>query len=126
MATHINGGFASPLADAQYPAPLNSGAGGFLSRAYNGLSAFNILALFFLTVVLYDQCELGSLDLPTPNVLACPLNMVSQVCVEQGKHCGTLIEDPIHGALSRVDLSEDGCLQGQMGQWRSELRLCFP
>lgn len=100
MATHINGSFASPLADAQYTAQLNLVAGGFLSRAYDGLSGLNILALIFLTVVLYDQCELCPTEISTPNYPVCSLNIFSQVCLEQGKHCGTLIEDPVYGTLS--------------------------
>lgn len=56
MTIPINGGFASPLADAEYAVPLNPDAGGLISWAYEGLSGLNILAIGLLTIVLYDQC----------------------------------------------------------------------
>lgn len=53
----LNGGFASPLADADYAVPLNDNAAGFLSWIFNGLTGFNLIAFGLLTVILYDQCE---------------------------------------------------------------------
>ena len=36
------------------------------------------------------------------------------------------MEDSIHGAVPRIRLPENGCLQGQMGQWGSKLCLRVP
>lgn len=64
MSVPVNGGFASPLADADYAAPLSpSTSPGFVSWAYDGLSGFNLIAIGLLTVVLYDQCGLGNIDI---------------------------------------------------------------
>ena len=65
MSLPVNGGFASPLADADYAVPLSSSPshGGFVSWAYDGLNGFNLIAIGLLTVVLYDQCGLGNIDI---------------------------------------------------------------
>ena len=64
MAVPVNGGFASPLADADYAVPRSPGTGaGFVSWAYDGLSGFNLIAIGLLTIVLYDQCEFGHLEI---------------------------------------------------------------
>ena len=61
MTVPINGGFASPLADAEYAVPLSPDTGGFLSWVYQEFSGFNIIAIGLLTIVLYDQCGLKNL-----------------------------------------------------------------
>lgn len=64
MTVPVNGGFASPLADADYAVPLNPATGGFVSWLYDGLTGFNLIAIGLLTVVLYDQCKFGNFYTP--------------------------------------------------------------
>lgn len=61
MAAVVNGSFASPLANAQYP-PASSTlpTNGLFSKVYNGTSGFNLLLTVFLILVAYDQCEISS------------------------------------------------------------------
>jgi hypothetical protein len=55
MASMVNASFASPLADATYPALSD---GGLLSRAYNGVNGLSVFVTFVIMLVAYDQCEL--------------------------------------------------------------------
>lgn len=63
MTVPVNGGFASPLADADYAVPQSHNTGGFVSWVYDGLSGFNLIAIGLLTIVLYDQCGFCNLDI---------------------------------------------------------------
>lgn len=58
MASVINGSFASPLANADFPSASD---GGLLSRVYNGVSGLSVFVTFLLILVAYDQCELSVL-----------------------------------------------------------------
>ena len=55
MASLVNVSFASPLADANLRIVTE---GGWLAKAYNGMSGLNVLISFLLVLVAYDQCEL--------------------------------------------------------------------
>lgn len=68
MSVPANGGFASPLADAEYVVPVHPDTGGFISWLYDGLSGFNLIAIGLLTIVLYDQCESGNLEKISPTL----------------------------------------------------------
>lgn len=52
-----NGSFMSPVATADFPVSLNANTGGLLSRAYNGVSSFNLFVSLLLILIAYDQCE---------------------------------------------------------------------
>lgn len=54
MATVVNGSFASPLANADFPILSD---GGLLSRVYNATSGLSVFVTFLLILVAYDQCE---------------------------------------------------------------------
>ena len=54
MASVVNGSFASPLANADFPVASD---GGLLSRALNGSSGLSLFITFLLMLVAYDQCE---------------------------------------------------------------------
>ena len=54
MASVINGSFASPLANADFPAATD---GGLLSKMFEGLNGLSVFVTFVLALVLYDQCE---------------------------------------------------------------------
>lgn len=55
MASSVNGSFASPLANADFPSVSD---GGLLSSVYNGVSGLSVFVTFLLILVAYDQCEL--------------------------------------------------------------------
>lgn len=59
MASVLNGSFASPLANADFPAVSDDG---LLSRVYNGISGLSMFMTFLLMLVAYDQCELSPLN----------------------------------------------------------------
>lgn len=54
MASMVNGSFASPLANADYPTVAESG---ILSQVYNSINALSVFVTFLLGLVVYDQCE---------------------------------------------------------------------
>ena len=62
----VNGSFASPLANAEYPRSLDTPSGGFLGQMYNGLNGYSLVITSFLLLVAYDQClsalEIAKLD----------------------------------------------------------------
>lgn len=57
MAALVNGSFASPIANADYTS-FSPADGGFLSRAYNGVSGLGVTITLLFSLVVYDQCEL--------------------------------------------------------------------
>ena len=63
-AAVLNGTFASPLADAAYPAAV-AGAldGSVVGKVYSSLSALNVSVMVLLGLVVYDQCTFP----PFPN-----------------------------------------------------------
>ena len=79
MASLVNGSFASPLADANLRIVTE---GGWLAKAYNGMSGLNVLISFLLVLVAYDQCELlaGFQWLRSWGLLMCV--GISYVCLE--------------------------------------------
>jgi len=77
MASLMNGSFASPLANADFPAVSDDG---LLSRVYNGMSGLSMFVTFLLMLVAYDQCES-----PMSNAMVGKSNtdlQRSQVCLE--------------------------------------------
>ncbi|KAI4096280.1 MAG: hypothetical protein LQ348_006311 [Seirophora lacunosa] len=50
-----NASFASPVADADYPASFDNGAEGFLAQMYSGLNGYSLVITTFLLLVAYDQ-----------------------------------------------------------------------
>lgn len=54
----LNGSYASPLANAEYPTSLHNVAGGFLFQIYDGFSGFSLITTILLMLVVYDQCKL--------------------------------------------------------------------
>ncbi|MCJ1468239.1 RNA polymerase C-22 sterol desaturase [Pseudocyphellaria aurata] len=49
--------FTSPVANADYQASLDSVTGGLLSRAYEGMSGFNLFLSLLLILIAYDQVK---------------------------------------------------------------------
>ena len=61
MASLMNGSFASPLANADFPDVADDG---LLSRVYNGMSGLSMFVTFMLMLVAYDQCEFPMSNAP--------------------------------------------------------------
>ena len=53
MASHANGTFASPLANAAFISVIDEG---WLSKLYNNFNGLRAFAMFLLILVVYDQC----------------------------------------------------------------------
>ena len=108
MAAAVNGGFASPLADASYTGSALSD-GGLLSSVYNGMNGLNVCVSLFLVLVAYDQCESSSIQQSGEvECEAYPYTLCSQIYMEQGLNRRPVMENPLHWTLLGVDEPPDG------------------
>lgn len=99
----MNGSFASPIASADYAA-LSPAEGGLLSRVYNGMSGLSVTVTLLLILVAYDQCEFTL----HPQLLWVAEVCRSQICLEQGINCWTVVENTLHWAVPAIRQSKDG------------------
>ncbi|KAL9600040.1 MAG: hypothetical protein Q9219_003410 [cf. Caloplaca sp. 3 TL-2023] len=51
----VNGSFASPVADADYPRPIDTAGSGLIGQLYDGLNGYSLILTIFLLLVAYDQ-----------------------------------------------------------------------
>lgn len=94
--------FASPLASANYGAINVPPQVELVVDALSRVSFWTVLWTALALAVVYDQRTLPAhlpRDRRRPNADKFPRSELHQ---EQGFHCRPLLEDPIHGALSRV------------------------
>lgn len=125
MAAVVNGSFPSPAANADFTSALKAEDAGILSHVYHGLNGWSIALTLFVILVAYDQCKRLA---PQRVVFYCVVaeSSRSQVRLEERINCWSGMEDPVHWTLLGVRESEDGRIQGEMGQRRAELRFRIP
>ena len=124
MDAIVNASFASPLANANLKVPTVGSDSGLLTAFYHGFNAWTATLTILLTLIAYDQCES-----PTKAVqigLEEMLTLRSQIHMAQGLNRRPVMEDTIHRTLPRVSLPRFQCVQGEMEQWRVELRFRLP
>ena len=125
MAAILKSSFASPTADAKYPAVFPSSDDGFLSRVYSGMSAWSIVLTLFLMLVTYDQRKSWGAGIFREPLRRQALIYLCNSELHMAKRIdsGTSIEDSFHRSFSGVRLPEDGLVQGKVGNRR--IKLCF-
>ena len=112
MASVMEGSFASPLADAE-SFTVDPSRTGIFNRLLEGLTGWNMTLAVLLLLVTYDQCESRSIS-PIPQPLL--MQPCSELHLAEGDHRWPIVEDSIHGAVPRFNLSKYGQVQGAMGE----------
>ena len=121
MASLVNGSFASPLANADYPAISDNG---LVSRIYSNTNGLSVFVTFLLALVAYDQCKSHSSAIASDSAIA--NHPYSHVHMAEGINCRACLEDAIRRTFPVVSPSENGRVQGKVCEWGIELCLGIP
>lgn len=102
----VNGSFASPLANAQYPSTSALPSNGLFFQVYNGINGVSLIIFALLMLVAYDQCEVAISLHRDRALILCPNHR--QIYLEQRLNRRPGMEGSFRGTFPRLCQPKDG------------------